>query len=113
MGAFSRFWKKDELLKKNIVIDNSSYQTLRTLAKQKYQASANELINGCIEEFIKTEKIKIYEKTKGEIAEQHSLLIRKSLYEGLENMSKKYSISICLLLNIAIKNAIEEEKEIE
>lgn len=111
MGAFERFWEREELLKKNIVIENSSYYELKKLAKKRYQTSANQLINACIEELIKTENIKVYPKEKSEISEQHSLLIRESLYTGLEKLSTKYSLSICLLLNIAIKNALEELKE--
>lgn len=110
MGAFDRFWEREELLKKNMVIDNSAYQELKKLAKNRYQTSANQLINACIEELIKTENITIYPKKKKEIQEQHSLLIRASLFEGLEKLNKKYSLSIYLLLNIAIKNALEEEK---
>lgn len=108
MGAFERFWEREELFKKNIVIENSSYYKLKELAKEKYQTSANQLINACIEELIKTENIKIYPKKDNEISEQRSLLIRESLYTGLEKLSIKYSLSICLLLNIAIKNALQE-----
>lgn len=111
MGAFERFWEREELLNKSIEIENSSYEKLQELAKEKYHTSANQLINGCIEELIKTQKVVIYPKDKNEISEKHSLLIRKSLYQGLEEMHKKYSISICLLLNIAIKNALLELEE--
>lgn len=108
MGAFDRFWKRDKLLKKTIEIDNSLYEKLNELSKTVYQTSTNQLINACIEELIDTKNIKIYEKPKGEITEQHSLLIRKSLFDGLEDLREKYDISIYKLVNIAIKNAIDE-----
>lgn len=108
MGAFNRFWKRDKLLKKTIEIDNSLYEKLNELSKTVYQTSTNQLINACIEELIDTKNIKIYEKPEGEITEQHSLLIRKSLFDGLEELREKYDISIYKLVNIAIKNAIDE-----
>ena len=59
MGAFDRFWEKGNLLKKTIVIDNTFYEKLNELAKTKYQTSTNQLINACIEELLRTKKIKI------------------------------------------------------
>ena len=108
MGAFDRFWSKEPLLKKTIVIDNSLYEELNELAKTKYQTSTNQLINACIEELLKTKNIKIYEKDKNELSIQHSLLIRESLFNKLEEMREKYNLSIYKLVNIAIKNALEE-----
>lgn len=110
MGAFDRFWKKDNLLKKTITIDNSLYEKLAEIAKNEYQASTNQLINGCIEELIKTKNIKIYAKEQGELSIQHSLLIRETLFNELEKMRDKYNLSIYKLVNIAIKNAIDETK---
>lgn len=108
MGAFDRFWKRDELIKKSIPIDNVLYEKLGKLSKNNYHTSKNQLINACIEELIKTEKVVIYKKQKDQGSEQHSLLIRKSLFEGLEDLRDKYNLSIYKLLNIAINNAIEE-----
>lgn len=108
MGAFDRFWKKDNLLKKTIVIDNFLYDKLEELSKTTYQTSTNQLINACIEELINTKDIKVYPKNKGEIHVQHSLLIRETLFDELEKMRDEYNISIYKLVNIAIKNALEE-----
>lgn len=110
MGAFERFWKKDNLLKKTIVIDNSLYEKLNEIAKNEYQTSTNQLINGCIEELIKTKNVKIYPKEQGELSIQHSLLIRETLFNELEKMREEYNLSIYKLVNIAIKNALEENK---
>lgn len=110
MGAFDRFWKKDNLLKKTITIDNSLYEKLAEIAKNEYQASTNQLINGCIEELIKTKNIKIYPKEQGELSIQHSLLIRETLFNELEKMRDEYNLSIYKLVNIAIKNAIDENQ---
>lgn len=109
MGTFDRFWKKEELLKKTIVIDNSLYEKLIELSNTKYQTSVNQLINACIEELIKTKNIQKYSKDKSELSIQHSLLIRKSLFEGLEELRKDTKISIYKLVNISIRNALENE----
>lgn len=109
MGTFDRFWKKEELLKTTIVIDNSLYEKLIELSDMKYQTSVNQLINACIEELIKTKNIHEYSKEKGELSIQHSLLIRKSLFEGLEELRQETKISIYKLVNISIKNALENE----
>ena len=108
MGAFDRFWKRDNLLKKTIVIDNSLYEKLNEISKNIYQASTNQLINACIEELIKTKNIKIYAKDINELTIQHSILIRETFFNELEKMRDEYNLSIYKLVNIAIKNAIEQ-----
>ena len=45
MGAFDRFWDRDELMKKTIQIDNTLYERLDKLATEKYHTSKNKLIN--------------------------------------------------------------------
>lgn len=112
MGAFDRFWKKDNLLKKTIVIDNSLYEKLNEIAKTTFQTSTNQLINACIEELIKTKNVKIYAKEPGELSIQHSLLIRENLFNELERMREEYNLSIYKLVNIAIKNALDEEQKL-
>lgn len=110
MGAFDRFWKRENLLKKTIEIEDNLYEKLNELSENVYQTSTNQLINGCIEELLKTKNVKIYEKDKGQMPVQHSLLIRESLFNGLEEMRNKYNLSIYKLVNIAIKNALDEIK---
>lgn len=108
MGAFDRFCKRENLLKKTIEIDDNLYEKLNELSKNVYQTSTNQLINACIEELLKTRNIKVYEREKGQMPVQHSLLIRESLFDGLEEMRENYNLSIYKLVNIAIKNALEE-----
>lgn len=108
MGAFDRFWKRELLLKKTIEIDEDLYEKIDELSKKTYHTSTNQLINGCIEELLKTKNIKVYEKETNKIPVQHSLLIRESLFKGLEELRERYNLSICKLVNISIKNAIEE-----
>lgn len=110
MGAFDRFWKRENLLKKTIEIDDNLYEKLNQLSENVYQTSTNQLINACIEELLKTKNVKIYEKEKGQMPVQHSLLIRESLFNGLEEMRDTYNLSVYKLVNIAIKNALNDEK---
>lgn len=42
-----------------------------------------------------------------------SILIRRSFLEGLYQLKKKYRIPIYLLVNIAIRNVLIEEREIK
>lgn len=110
MGAFDRFWEKDNLLRKTMVIDNSLYEKLNEIAYNKYQTSTNQLINACIEELIKTKKVNVYAKASGELSIKHSLLIRETLFNELEKMRDSYNISIYKLVNIAIRNALDDLK---
>lgn len=43
MGAFDRFWEKEELERKYISIDDSLYEKLTWLSKNTYQTSVNQL----------------------------------------------------------------------
>ena len=76
-----------------------------------YDASANKIINIAILGLIESENIKLYKKPDNEISVSHSLLIREGFYKKLEEFREKYGISIYRLVNIAIKNVIDEEKE--
>lgn len=110
MGVFDRFFSKEKLIRKTIEIDNNLYEELRKISDNKYDASVNKLINASIEELIKTENIKVYIKDKNEISLKHTLLIRESLVIALDKLKDKYGLSIYKLVNMAIYNALEEEK---
>ena len=108
MGVFDRFYKKEKLVRKTIEIDNNLYEKLKELFDNEISASVNQLINACIEELIKKENIKMYVKPKEEISVKHSLLIRESFVQELDNLKDKYDISIYKLVNMSIYNALEE-----
>lgn len=110
MGAFDKFLGKEKLIRKTIEIDNNLYEELRKLSDNKYDASVNKLINASIEELVNTENIKVYVKDKNEISLKHTLLIRESLVIALDELKDKYGLSIYKLVNMAIYNAIEQEK---
>lgn len=108
MGAFDKFDRREEKIRQTIEIDDRLYEELSELSKNIYDASVNKLINASIEELIKTEDIKICEKETKNLAVKHSLLIRKSLIQGLEKLKGKYDISLYKLVNIAINNALNQ-----
>lgn len=117
MSCFQKFYKKEKLISRTLEIDETLYYELEILSKEVYDASISKLVNAAIEEIIKTEDIKLYEK-KNTLYVTRSFLIRNSFWEGLYDLKKKYGVSIRLLVNIAIRNVLiedgilEEEKKI-
>ncbi len=108
MSYFSRFYKKENLISRSLDIDEELYEELEKLSKKVYEASISKLVNASIEKIIETENIQLYER-KNKSYVSRSFLIRESLLEGLYTLKEKYRISICLLVNIAIRNALIEE----
>ncbi len=109
MTCFSRFYKKEKLISKTLEIDENLYYELEKLSNFKYDASISKLVNASIENLLKTEKIDIYER-KNQMKISRSFLIRESFLEGLYELKDNYTLSINLLVNIAVRNAICEEK---
>lgn len=110
MNTFDKYLlKKDNLIRRRIEIDNSLYEQLEKLSKI-YDASINKLVNIAIIEMIKTENVKVYEKSENEIVEAHNFGIREKSYNKLEELKAKYGLSIFKLINIAIYNALNSEE---
>ena len=108
MNVFNRFYDKEELVRKTIEIENDLYDKLNEISKTKYKTSTNMLVNACIENLIETEKIDIYVNKDKYSSTKHSLLIKKSFANELLKLKQKYNVSITKLVNIAIRNAINE-----
>ena len=110
MSLFDKYLlKKDNLLKRRIEIYTDLYEELQDLTKI-YDASVNDLVNISILKLIENKNIKIYEPHSN-LREYHSFSIRESLYRQLEELKRKYKLSITQLVNIAIHNALELEKK--
>ena len=110
MSLFDKYLlKKDNLLKRRIEIYVDLYEELQELTKI-YDASANDLVNISILEMVKNKNISLYEPHSN-LREYHSFSIRESLYRQLEEIKRKYKLSITQLVNIAIHNALELEKK--
>lgn len=112
MSCFSkRFYKKENTVNRSLCIDEELYNQLEDLSKNVYNASINKLVNASIEELIETENIQIYErKNKSYIS--RSFLVRESLVDSLYDLKDKYGVSMCFLINLAIRNALMEENKI-
>lgn len=109
MSCFSRFYKKENLISRSLDIDEELYNELENLSKNVYEASISKLVNASIEKLVETENLQLYER-KNKSYVSRSFLIRESLLEGLYNLKEKYRVSICLLVNVAVRNALIEEK---
>lgn len=109
MKSFCRFYKRENMVSKTLNIDENLYCELERLSDTVYDASISKLVNASIESLLNTEKVEIY---KRECADQvaRSFLIRESFLDGLYELKRKYMLSVNLLVNIAIRNAILEEK---
>lgn len=112
MSYFGRFYRKENLISRSLDIDEELYSELEELAKNVYEASISKLVNASIEKLVETENIQLYER-KNKSYVSRSFLIRESLLNGLYNLKEKYRVSICLLVNVAVRNALIEEKNVE
>ena len=112
MTCFSKFYKKEKMVSRTLDIDEELYTELERLSNYVYDASISKLVNAAIENLIKTENIQIYERKKTTYVSR-SFLIRGSFLEGLYNLKRKYRVPIYLLVNIAIRNVLVEEKQIK
>jgi len=101
------FKKREHKIRRNYEIEDNLYSRLEELSKV-YDASVTDLINECLSNLIQTENIKLYEKDKNEISVTHTLLIRESNLSGIERLKEKYGVSIFKLVNIAIRNVLND-----
>ncbi len=102
-----RLWKKDKILRRRIEIDNTLYEGLQKIVEE-YDTNISNLVNISIENLIKTEKVKLYERAEDEIVEAHNFSRREGFYRELEKLRAKYGISVYKLTNIAIYNALND-----
>ena len=104
----SKFYRKERTINRTLNIDEELYIELERLSKDVYEASITKLVNAAIEKLIETENIQIYER-KNKSYVSRSFLVRESLLDGLYDLKDKYGVSVCLLINVAIRNVIIEE----
>ncbi len=97
--------KKEELSQRTLDIEANLYEKLADLSANYYDASISKIINLCIYDL--AEKEQVIATTMKDL-EKHSVIIRKSAMECLNEMKSKYNIPIYVLINIAIKEGIEK-----
>ena len=102
-----RFQQREKKHRRNYEIEDRLYTELENLSKI-YDASVPDLINASVEYLIETENIAVYKKDKYEITPTHTILMRESNLVGLEELKAKYGVSIYRLVNIAIRNVLQE-----
>ncbi|MEG1887275.1 MAG: hypothetical protein RR177_04035 [Oscillospiraceae bacterium] len=100
--------KKEGYYVKCVNIEDDLYNKLSFLASKVYNASVSTVVNICIAEFAEKENIKIYPKEKGALYVRHTVNIRKSLNDELERLREKYAIAYYKLIEIALRNVIDE-----
>ena len=111
MSCFNKFDKRERFLDKTLSIDEELYNELIRLSSDIYMASINKLVNSAIEDLVEKENIVIYQR-KNALCVTRSFCIKESLIDKLADLKAKYRLSINLLVNIAIRNALlEEERE--
>lgn len=109
MSCFSRFCKKGSSVNKKLNIDENLYQDLAELSNSTYDASISKLVNAAIEDLLNTKNVAVYKKENTNQISR-SFLIREDFLNGLYELKEDYSVSINSLVNIAIRNAVTEEK---
>mgnify|MGYP000869873204 FL=1 len=108
MNVLERFWKKDDLIQKTFEIESNLFDEIEYLSENVYDASISKIINACVDYLIETENIKLYPKNENELTTKHSIILRKYSLDNLDKLKNKYGISIYKLINIAIKNVLDD-----
>ena len=108
ISVFSRFYDRDVIVQKTFEIESGLYDRLEFLSENIYDASISKLVNACIDDLVETEDVKLYPKDGKELYIKHSLLLRRYSLDNLEALKLKYDVSVYKLINIAIKNALDE-----
>lgn len=103
-----KYGKREKTYRRSYYIDNTLLTQLENLSKI-YRAKTSDFVNDSVEELIKTENIKIYEKDDGELSIKYTVLMRESNLQGLEDFARRYGISLSKLVNIAIRNMLNND----
>jgi predicted CopG family antitoxin len=107
MKITDKLTKKEKLIQKTIMIDDNLYTRLENLSKHKYDESISKIINICIYNLSETNNINICD-SENELLVKHTVIFREGALQELEKLKNKYKLSIFRLVNIAIRNAIDE-----
>lgn len=88
-------------------LDDDLYTRIENIAESKYHKSVSAIINACILELAETEDVKLY-KNQNEFLVKHSVILRKKTLDELYRLKDIYKVPIYRLINIAMRNAIDE-----
>lgn len=104
MSMLDTLQLKEELSQRTLDIEADSYEKLIDLSSNHFDASVSKIINCCICDLAQREKVIMCEMKD---LEKHTVILRKSTLECLNEMKKKYNIPIYVLINVAIREGIE------
>ena len=110
MSLFLEKLKQEKSVMRSVDIDENFYAILGELAI-KYKTSINKLVVIAIEELLRTKKVAVYKRDPNIGTVSRSYRLKKNLLTGLENLKSEYGdLALYRLVNIAIRNALIEEK---
>ncbi|MDO5556639.1 MAG: hypothetical protein Q4G05_00115 [Clostridia bacterium] len=108
MSAIDRLYDiNNPTIKKSINIDDTLYEKVIKLTRNRFCATVGEIVNVCIEDYVVKNNPTYYEKPKRETVTYRSIMIREKNLRDLQKMNKKTGITVTRLLNAAIKEFLE------
>ena len=108
MNVNDRLYSIDnKRIQKTIDIEDSLYNRLIELTKNKYDATISEIINICIENYIIKDNPSFYLKPTFETVTYRTIILRKNNIEALETIRANTGISFTRLLNASIKDFLD------
>ena len=97
---------------KSVNIDDSLYEKIKILRKKRYKAEISDIINVAIEEYITKGSPTFYGKLENETVTYRNLMLRTNNIDGLNSFNKKTGISFTRLVNGAIKEFLDDFKDV-
>lgn len=109
MSAKDRLYSIDNKTEKHTInIEDTLYKKLIKFIKKNYDATFSQVVNVCLEDFIKKNKPTYYEKPKGESVTYRSIMFRKNNLKEITKMHKRTGISVTRLINLSVKEFLEK-----
>lgn len=109
MSSIYRLYKKENYkIQKIINLEDKLYTRLKEIIEKEYDATISDIVNICIEDFVTKDNINYYAKPDGEIVIYRSIMVRKENIKKLNDINKNTGISVTRLINMAIKEFLDE-----
>ena len=103
------YTKDNYTIQRSMNIEEKLYAELQEILYKEYHATISELVNYCIERLLLEDKeIYYYKKPDGEIVIYRSIMFRRNNIEALQKIKNSTGISMTRLVNLAIKEFIDE-----
>lgn len=108
MSAIGRLYKKDNYtIQKSVNLEDKLYTELKEIVDVEYDATISDIVNICVEDLLESGKVEYCAKPENEITIYRSIMLRKDNVEGLKGINKRTGISVTRLINIAMKEFLE------